>query len=168
MSGNDPEAGLTRTWRPDRDLRAPNTILWRALVGGMAAGGLLGALLVLPDSLKAQFAPEPDTAYAMSWSALIFTVPIGALVGFMPALLGLIVWEWQIPKGALRARIAGSATAALAVVATAGIFALLTAAPGTEWTSWNLVVVAAAALISFAIAFVSVPTITTRRRRSHV
>ncbi|GAB2578836.1 hypothetical protein [Microlunatus antarcticus] len=134
----------------------------------MTAGGLLGALLVLPDSFKAQFAPTPDTTAAVTWSALIVTVPVGAVVGFMPALLALVVWEWQISKGARRARVAGSATAALAVVATAGIVALLIAAPDSEWTIWNSLVVAAAAVISFAIAFVSVPTITTTRRADGV
>lgn len=151
----------------DNDLRTPKAILWRALLGGVTAGGLLGALVVLPDSLKAQFAgPEPETTYAVTWSALLVAVPIGALVGFMPALLALVIWEWQIPKGSHRARVAGSATAALAVVATAALFFLLNSAPGSApWTISGLVLLAIAALVSFVIAYLSVPTITTRRRR---
>lgn len=139
---------------PD-SLRQPKAILWRALLGGMSAGGLLGALVVLPDGIQSQFASEPDTSYTETWwSWLVITVPIGALVGFMPALLALVVWEWQLPKGTQRARLAGSTTAALAVVATAAVFQLLTAVA--------LVVVAAG--VSFAIAYLAVPIITTRRR----
>lgn len=116
---------------------------------------MLGALVVLPGSVRSLSGPEPDTYTEPWWSWLIVTVPIGALVGFMPALLALVVWEWQLPKGAQRARVAGSATAALAVVATAAAFQLL-AAVGF---------VAVAAVVGFAIAYLSVPIITTRRRQ---
>lgn len=148
------------------ELRTPKATLWRALLGGVTAGGLLGALVVLPDSLKAQLAPEPDTTSTVTWSALLLAVPIGALVGFVPALLALVVWEWQIAKGSRRARVAGSATAAVAVVVTAVLFFLVNSAPGsTSWTISGLAVLAIAAVVSFVIAYLSVPTITTRRRR---
>ena len=147
------------------NLRPPKAVLRRALVGGVIAGGLLGALVVLPDSLRAQLAPEPDTAYAVTWSALLIAVPIGALVGFLPALLALVVWERQIARGARRARVAGSATAALAVVATAVIFSLMSSTPGSpSWTIPDLAFLVVAASVSFAIAYLSVPIITTRRR----
>lgn len=147
------------------DLRGAKAILWRGLFAGVGAGGLLGALVVLPDSIKAQFDPEPDTAYAATWSALLIAVAIGALVAFMPALLAVVVWEWQVTKGARRARVAGSATAAIAVFATGGIHTLLTAAPENEsWTIQGLVVLGIVAMISFAIAYLLVPVITIRRR----
>lgn len=172
MPANSSERRLGRT-RPvavdDDDLRTPKAILWRALLGGVTAGGLLGALVVLPDSLKAQFAPEAETTYAVTWSALLVAVPIGALIGFMPALLALVVWERQTLKGSRRARVAGSATAALAVIATAGLFFLLNSAPkSASWTISGLALLAIAAVVSFVIAFLSVPAITTRRRRRRV
>jgi len=164
----------SREWRPDDvragtvgAIRSPKAVLGRALLGGVTAGGLLGALVVLPDSLKAQFAPEPDTAYAASWFALLVAVPIGALVGFMPALLAVVVWEWQIPQGVRRARVAGSAMAALAVVATPGVLPLVDSSPASaSWTISSLVFLAIAALASFTIAYLSVPAITTKGRRS--
>lgn len=136
-------------------LRPPKSILRRGLLGGVAAGGLLGALMVLPGGVRALSAPDPETYAEPWWSWLVVTVPVGALVGFMPALLALVVWEWQLPRGTQRARVAGSATAALAVVATAAVFQLL-AAVGF---------VAVAAVVSFVIAYLSVPIITTRRPR---
>ena len=148
-------------------LRSPEAVVWRALLGGVTAGGLLGALVVLPDGLKAQFALERDTTHAVTWSALLVAVPIGALVGFMPALLAVVVWEWQFPQGFPRARIAGSATAALTVVATPCVLSLVSPSPGSSlWTASGLVLLAVAALVSFTIAYLAVPAITTKRQGS--
>ncbi|WP_139209812.1 hypothetical protein [Microlunatus flavus] len=121
----------------------------------MGAGGLLGALMGLPPDVGRSLS-ESDASFAVTWwSWLVVTVPIGASVGFLPALLAVAVWEWQRPRGVRRARLAGSGAAALAVVATAALFQLLTAVA--------LVLVAAA--VSFAVAYLSVPLITTTRRR---
>lgn len=136
-------------------LRRPRRILLRALLAGMSAGGVLGALVILPDCLDAQFAAQPGTAYSLTWSGLLIAVPVGALVGFMPALLATLVWIWQHPKGARRARILGSGTAALTVVATAAVLQLLPA----------VLLVVGAAVVSFATAYVLIPVVTTRARK---
>lgn len=134
-----------------RELRSPTSVLARALAAGAAGGGVLGALAVVPDALEAQLAPEPDTAYAVTWGSLVVAVPVGALVGLVSALLAVIVWEWQLRRGAARARVAAGVTAAVAVLGVAAaLHALLSplAVPG--------------AAAAFAVAYAATPVLTTR------